>query len=150
MGLAEFFKDATPYGRKVQRALEAVKGMTVAVGFGSETYPDGTSVADVALYHEYGTSTMPARPFLTSTGKKNQAEISRLVKDVGAGACRGTDPEEPAKKLAEKLEKMYREEIQSGNYAANAPSTIARKGSSTPLVDTGLMSSAVHAQVKKR
>ena len=63
---------------------------------------------------------------------KNAEDASAAAKDIGA-----------------KSVGMIQQEIVDGNWTPNAPSTIAKKGSDHPLIDTGLMRQSVHYVVKK-
>jgi len=50
--------------RKLDEIAGKMGGGNVEVGFiDGATYPDGTPVAAVAFWNEFGTSTIPARPF---------------------------------------------------------------------------------------
>lgn len=46
------------------------------------------------------------------------------------------------------LSTKIKEHARSGNFAANSPLTIERKGSSTPLIDTGTMIESIGWEVK--
>ncbi|NSL91710.1 HK97-gp10 family putative phage morphogenesis protein [Acetobacter syzygii] len=64
-------------GDKMRAALEKLSqkvksGAHVRVGFlEGETYPDGTSVAQVAAWNEFGTLTADPRPFMRNTVTNN-------------------------------------------------------------------------------
>jgi hypothetical protein len=50
--------------------------------------------------------------------------------------------------LGQRAVGQIQERIASGIAPANAPSTVAKKGSSTPLIDTGVLRSSITYQVK--
>ena len=45
---------------------------------------------------------------------------------------------------------LIQEKIKSGDFEPNAPSTIAKKGSDKPLIDTGTMRQSVNFAVTKK
>lgn len=62
--MARQFSDLTPAGRKFFRELKKLQDLEVQVGFqGDQKYEDGTSIAEVAVYNEFGSSDTPERPF---------------------------------------------------------------------------------------
>lgn len=144
-----FGEGATAKGLALKQALKAIQKTKVQVGFDGATYPDGTPVATVALTLEHGTSTIPARPFMQQTIDRNRGKINKLVQDIGAAACRGESTSTALRNLQEGLQSAFQTEITSGAFAPNAASTVSRKGSSTPLVDTGLLSSSIKVTVTK-
>lgn len=52
------------------------------------------------------------------------------------------------KRSARYMESKTQERIRSGKYKANAPLTVALKGSSKPLADTGLLLSSINGRVE--
>lgn len=52
----------------------------VRAGFIDEaTYPDGTSVAQVAYWNEYGTETSPPRPFFRQAVRENSSKWQQII-----------------------------------------------------------------------
>lgn len=45
---------------------------------------------------------------------------------------------------------LMQEEIARGSFAPNSPATIKKKGSDTPLIDTGIMRSSVNYQIVEK
>lgn len=122
------------------------------------------SMLELAAIHEFGSpeAGIPERSFLRATinGKRQQvnAAIEDLVgKEVGAlletpGGPTEAQADAAAKralgKLGLKLVAMIRATIRNRETVgpedqANAPSTIAKKGSTLPLVDTGQLINAL-------
>ena len=59
------FTDLTPEGKRYFQELKKLAEMEVVVGFQEgQAYEDGTSMAEVAAYNEFGSSDTPARPFM--------------------------------------------------------------------------------------
>lgn len=134
--------------KQIQR-LFARNELRVGV-FGGATKPEGEGEKSIPLpylgaIHELGLG-VPQRSFLRAYVDGNRATINeatlRLIKS------RGADPV-----VLELLGQFIVGEIQKrmavGIPPPNAPSTIARKGSSTPLIHHGQLRAAVSYVVKK-
>lgn len=135
------------FQRELRRHRNA-DGIRVLVGFhGDEPpYPDGTSIAEVAAFNEFGTSRIPARPFMRNAVDKYQDSwFEQIRKD----RQRGLDEHAIAQRLGLRMVGDIRQEITDLDTPPNAPSTIARKGSSNPLIDTGRMRQSVKHKVVK-
>ena len=132
-------------------------GMEIAVGFpkGSEgagvSYPDGTLLLDVAFWNEFGTGTIPERPFLRAGVRENLDEINELaeglVKEINEGNIDLITAGEAIGQQASAGVKQYIVDLTS---PANAPSTIKAKKSSNPLVDTGLLSQSITHEARSK
>lgn len=113
--------------------------------FESAKYPSGEYVAQVARYNEFGTLNIPMRPFFRNAINKN---IKKWFSTLQSAIKKDT----PAKKALSIVGEVARadiiESITSLNAPPNAQSTIKQKGSSNPLIDTGLMRRSVTYKVK--
>jgi phage gpG-like protein len=134
-----------------KRTLDAIEKsgtLECAVGFpsekgGSDTYSDtGATVGQVAMWNEYGVpaGNIPARPFMQTA----DPEIQEVFNDTMAAAVQGimtgkVSVEEVLNDCGEVSVEVLKDTIASGGFAANAPSTVKKKGSSTPLIDTGTL-----------
>lgn len=125
----------------------------VRVGFFSKArYPDGTPVASVALWNEFGTRRdgeehTPERPFFRQAIRQMETDIPEILRN-------GIDPEKGVldRRLANRIgahaQALIERQIQTLAKPENAESTIARKGSGKkPLIDTSLMLQSVTFQV---
>ena len=99
------------------------------------------TLEEVALWNEFGTETIPARPFLSRAQKSANLRCQKLVK---VRMEENADVEQIAKEIGVMLQDEIQQQITKGNCAPNAPSTIKRKGSSRPLIDTGNLRQSVH------
>lgn len=122
------------------RIAEIAKQMngSVEVGFlDGATYPDGTPVAAVAFWNEFGTSTSPARPFF----RNMIAAESPSWPDKLAAAYKATggDGQKSLALMGEDIDGALKQSINDFSTPGNAPSTIAAKGFDKPLIDTGHM-----------
>lgn len=145
------FSDMTPEGKRYFKELEKLAKLEVRVGFqGDEAYEDGTSVAEVAAYNELGTSDTPARPFMKQSFEKHEKELQTACDQVNKAIVAGSSAEKALNVLGATVKGIVQEEIVDGEFAPNAPSTVKKKGSEKPLIDTGHMRQSVNYVVKKR
>lgn len=141
-------------GWKFFLETEVVVGITEDSNVGRE---GGFTNAGLLYMHEQGVPShnIPPRPVLQPA--ISQAEVSRkiseLMRDAMVEAMINGDVEK-AEKNMHKAGMVGRDAckgyITGGNLAPNAPSTIARKGSSTPLVDTGSLINSISYAVRKK
>lgn len=102
------------------------------------------SLIEVAAVHEFGTDTVPQRSFIRATVDEHRAEIDALEKHLAAQVLAGEITEEKALNLlGAKVAAWMQARIAQGIPPELKPETIARKGSSKPLVDTGQLRSSV-------
>lgn len=137
---------------KILRETAAAGGIAATVGVheaeGATTYPSGQTVAEVAHLHEYGTRDMPARPWL-SEGMA-VADVEGASRRAVEGIISGKQTAAQALgKAAESVAVAVREELPDLPLAPLAESTVEKKGSATPLVDTGELREAITARVVK-
>jgi len=121
---------------KVQKPMRLIYGY-----FPNATYPNGTFVASVAMWNEFGTSKIPERPFFRHANKLLSKEVTHLAKrykEINTGLLHAIG------EFA--VSNIHKSILGSGiSYAANSPYTISVKKSSKPLVDTGrLLNSATY------
>lgn len=144
-------------GEKLRRFLRRAEAAqrrggvkSVEVGFfDSARYPDGTSVPMVAAVHEFGSPRMniPERPYF-------RRALVGLEKELGPILEAGVDPKtmvldaQTAGLIGEATKARIQQSITDLDSPPLAPATIARKGSSSPLIDTGKMRASVAWKVK--
>jgi hypothetical protein len=119
---------------------------SLKVGFmEGATYPDGQSVAEVAVYNEYGTETAPPRPFFRNAVDKYGDEwapaIGKLLKRNDMDVVR------TLQMTGEAIKGQVQQSIKDTNHPPLAESTIKRKGFEKPLIDTGQMLDSVEYQI---
>ncbi len=142
----------TAEGRKLQKMLQDMAELEVRVGFqhGKATEEDGTDVCDVAAWNELGTVNMPSRPFLRKSVDENVDKINSFLQAKKDDLVNGVSVEQVLKELGIFQKDLIQEKITEGGFAPNAESTIRKKGSSKPLVDTGRMRQSVNYEIKKK
>lgn len=148
--MAVNFSDLTPEGRRYFEELKKLAELEVQVGFQEDqTYDDGTSLAEVAAYNELGTSDSPARPFMRQSFENHESELKAACEMVNKIIADGGTAEVALNNLGVFCKGLVQSEIVDGGFEPNKPSTIKKKGSEQPLIDTGLMRQQVEYVIKK-
>ena len=139
-------------GKKLQRLLrEAGKGGVsgVKVGFFSTAkYQDGTPVAAVAAWNEFGTKTIPERPFFRNALAESERGVSNILAK-GIDTKKMVVDEQLAGRVGAHVQGKIQDSITSLKEPPNAPETVRRKGSSDPLLDTGTLRNSVAWEVER-
>lgn len=142
----------TPDGRRLRNVMAQLERLECFVGFqaGDATEEDGADVCSVAAWNEYGTSTIPSRPFLRKSVDENKDRIDSAIRDAVGLMFTGGGAKDVYSQIGLFQKDLVQEKILTGSFAPNAPSTIKKKGSSKPLVDTGRMLQSVNYVIKKK
>ncbi|KUE89123.1 hypothetical protein ASL20_09695 [Cupriavidus necator] len=130
----------------------AGNGVKVGIQAGAGKEPEsGIDILDIAIFNEYGTEKIPARPFVRDFFEKNRAVIGKAMERQAAAVSDGTDAGNAMDVLGLWVEKHQKAHVQQSPAWAvpNAPSTIARKGSSKPLIDHAVMLGAIRYEKLK-
>lgn len=129
--------------RRVMSALRDIDRTTVEVGwFPDQSYPDGTPVALVAAVHEHGAPAVgvPARPFLGPTADRKRRSWTGIARDLHERVLLGRlSVAGAARLLGAEMVSDVKQAILAVRRPKLQPATVARKGSTQPLVDTGHM-----------
>lgn len=140
-----------------KKILERAKGFTekgVAVGFpagrlNAPHYDNKQSIIDVAIKNNYGLG-VPQRDFMTPSSKKWMKFFTESLDKVKDGINKGSiDPEKFLALMGQKGSDIISQEIIDLDTPPNSPVTIALKGSSNPLVDTGDMARSTTWQIRR-
>lgn len=136
----------TPRLERTLRFLEARGVITTGVhGDEGEQLHDseGVSIADVASFAEFGLG-QPQRSWLRAWFDENSHRLeAMLAKQLQAAMTAGESFEWAMERTALWMQADIQRRIRNRISPPNAASTIARKGSSTPLIDTGVFRSAI-------
>lgn len=157
-------------GEKLAAALKEIaakinRPATLKVGFLEKaTYPDGQHVAEVAYYNEYGrtvtvTREHPTKGELGGTYYQLPRPFFRNMIAAKAGSWPAAiganlsktnyDVTKTLNLAGEGIKGQLQQSIRDTNSPPLAPATIARKGFSKPLVDTGHMLNSVDFEVNE-
>lgn len=134
----------------IQELQENIKGLTskatLNVGFfESSRYTEGAYVAQVARIQEYGSLKIPPRPFFRNAIDNN---MQKWLDFLGRDLVNTNNAETSYNRLGEVVRGDIVESITQLDIPPNAPKTIARKGSSNPLIDTGFLRANVTFKVE--
>lgn len=132
-------------------------GRSIVIGFprslrskGSAKYPDGTNVVDVAIWNNFGTKDIPARPFM----QRSKPMIIENTKPVRQDMLRRARQGQRVNRMIEQIGAIavgiVQRTITQFAVPPNAPSTIRIKGVNNPLIDTGLMRKCVTWEVRNK
>ena len=115
-----------------------------ATRHGGESAKDKkVDMLDVVMWNELGTVRSPSRPFLRMSVDENKDKITNFKQF----AMLKITTEQLLGLVGNFQVGLVQRKIRDGKYVPNAPSTIARKGSDKPLIDTGRMRQSVHFQI---
>lgn len=136
------------------KRLRAMDGADLKVGIqGSDAYRSrGTlSMADLGRVHEFGFAPrgIPSRSFLRATFDEKQRTYANRVQDIVARTVKlKSNPRGALRILGELIRGDIVRRINEQIPPPLKPKTIARKGSTTPLVDTGQLVQSITARVE--
>ena len=152
-------RDTDKGARALATRLHRVAGSRVKVGVlddapkeeGESASSSPLSLLEVASVHEFGAPAagIPARSFIRAGVDENLPEIRRVQHALAVQVMRGA-VELPVAldRLGAKVTALLQNRIARGIGPENAPATIARKGSSKPLVDTGQLKASITWKVE--
>lgn len=147
----------TPQGKQFFQAIEELKKLQVRIGYqrglSKKTDEDGKEVdyCDIALFNELGTSNgIPSRPFLRDSVDSHANEINAAGKACIAEIKKGAKAEDILKKLGVMQKGLVQQTIVDGDFVPNAPSTVRRKKSDKPLIDSGGLRKFVNVTICKK
>lgn len=148
----------TKEGKKFYKELEKLKQLKVHVGYqsgetevSSDGEASGADLCEIAVYNELGTATIPSRPFMRDSVDKHADQINAFIVAQKKLFAQGKITAEQMLNAIGVFQKgLVQNEIVDGEFVPNAPSTIKRKGSDRPLIDTGKMRQSVNYVIKKK
>ena len=127
-------------------AMKALNTKVVAVGLFAKV---GDSVLTKGITNEFGTAKIPERSFLRSTFNKEYKKVARRFTQIVEGINKKDY------RVQSKLKEIGRDQvwavqkmIDDIKTPPNAQSTIKKKGSDNPLIDTGEMRAKISSEVR--
>ena len=132
----------------IRKAKNAKSVKEIQVGFfATSRYPDGTPVAAVAAWNEFGTKRIPERPFFRNAIEGAEDELKPvMVKSIDPRTM--AMDRTTAGKLGEVMQGRIQRSITTLREPALAESTKRKKGSSNPLIDTGTLRKSTTYRIK--
>ena len=128
-------------------ALSKYKEMNASVRVGvleNATYPDGTPVAMVAFWNEYGTRTSPVRAFFRTTVSENKKNWVLSVQNL---MKMHNNPQQVMGLIGVHMQEQIVQSINTWSDPPNSAYTIAKKGFDKPLVERGIMMRSIKSEV---
>lgn len=111
---------------------------------------NGQSIAEYAARNEYGSRQIPERSFIRSTIDEKRSQIFKLIENQFDQTLQLKEsPQRALETIGIYTEKEIKRKITSLRQPFNSPVTIERKGSSNPLIDTGLMRQSIRYNITK-
>lgn len=105
-------------------------------------------LADVAAFNEFGTSRVPARPFMSQTFDKNITQTNRFISsEYDKILQQKQNFSNGLGRIGIFYQGKIQSEIVNGRFVENKVSTIRAKGSSKPLIDTGRLRQSINYEV---
>lgn len=135
---------------KLRRQLAKQSSKEVVVGVTSGTTENtGASVAQYAAMNEYGTSSIPARPFMRTAFDSNRQKLERTADRAVGLVIDGKMSETAAlESMGLQMRAFIVRSIKSGPWAPNAESTIRQKKSDKPLQDHGTLLANIQYEIR--
>ncbi len=148
-----YIKDDKRAQKKLERTIIAAnKPMHVAVGIlQDEKRDDGFSMVDLAMVHEYGSKNgyIPQRSFIRSSCDIKRKEHLRLLNHLEKKVLLGhLNKKQALTQFGEAIKSDMVQAINTGIGPVLKSSTVKRKKSSKPLIDTGLLKGSIVHEVR--
>ena len=138
---------------KILADMEKLDATYAKVGIqttaGSVPGNSSMNMATLGAIHEYGGSKIPQRPFIRQGLESGMSKIKSISDSVAGRVLDGTISTRNALELVGMAgESAIKDNMSSGNFTPNAPSTIKKKKSDTPLIDTGHLRQSITTVVE--
>lgn len=140
----------TAEGKRFIRELEELKKLCVRVGYqddgtmaavrmpdGSIAESDEVTLLDIAMWNELGTSNAPSRPFLRKSFDMNEDKVRAFAAEQIKKLTHGATAKQVLEAIGVFQKALVQDAILNGGFDANEQSTVKKKGSAKPLIDTG-------------
>ena len=146
------FKDNSRKWDAFTKSLPAMEKLEVVIGIQAGDTDKKTQdlLVTRAVANELGTRNIPARPFISTASDENRPawwkRFDMTTNQVWQGRARPDDPFESAGQAATR---DIQRKIDSIQNPPNSPRTIAMKGSSNPLINSGQMRQGIRHEVRR-
>lgn len=115
---------------------------------GDRTKKGGMSMAEIAAANEYGTKTIPARPFFRTALDENRDQINRVIEGEYNKIIEGKRKVQfSLNAIGVYVTQLIQKKIRMIHFPPNSQRTIKIKKSSKPLIDFGQMISSIQHKV---
>lgn len=137
--------------RDLAKAIDSISQKNVYIGvIGNNAGREGElNNAQLMAIHEFGTEHIPERAPIRKTMAKNGDGYGTMFEKAIMGVLEGnSDADLILNRIGAQVAGDVVGEIQAGVDPELAPSTIKRKGSNRPLIDTGALVQSISYEVK--
>lgn len=142
------------------KALDKLKSMHVKNGViaGTGAHPNskaGATIAAIAAWNEFGTPRIPSRPFMRNGYRAFKLDVAFVMQAMracvftkaGDHLRKNTNVKQFFEVCGMKIQSLMVAQIDSNLPPANSEATIAKKGSSHTLFDTGALKQSLSYEV---
>ena len=139
----------------IKAKVRELDGAAVKVGIRARDagkMNDGVAVIDYAIWNEYGTATIPKRPYMRRTADTSEGALKAVTTKWAKMLVGGTMTVD---QVLHSLGQYYKMRIQGTIRNASswatplAPSTIRQKGSTKILIDQGILISTIDYELER-
>lgn len=123
----------------------------IEIGYFGEVHGGKTPITlnRLAAIHEYGTNRIPKRPFVHPPLKQNRGKYLKITgKQIASSVMGRGRMSQTWHYVGQAAVSDVQNYMLTGKFAPLAASTVRRKGSSKPLIDTGQMRQSITYRVK--
>jgi len=142
---------------KIIREMKQAAELTVEVGVqAGETTEDGKAdLAAVASINEFGTDTIPSRPFMRESFDQNIGKIDKFMQDAGGKiVAHQISARQGLELVGYEMTGIIQKKIVDGPWVPNTPATIRQKKNekdkNSPLIDIGRLRQSIRHEVKPK
>lgn len=148
----------TPEGERFMKQLRELAELEVRIGYqrvqgnggGTDDDEPRADLVDIAMWNELGTVNIPSRPFMRDSVDKHKVAIEHVMMEQEKALQEGASAKEILSTVGLFMKDLIQTEIEQGDFVANTPETVKRKGSNKPLIDTGTMKNSVNFWITKK
>lgn len=140
--------------KRLEELKKKLKSVQIKVGLpkGTPNHDNGESIVEIGTVHEFGSPSrhIPERSFIRSTLNEQKANYFKLAQSQGVKLLEGKQSFNNAvETIGIWGQAQIIKKFRNNDWAENAPLTVALKGSSTPLIDTGQLRQSITWEVVK-
>lgn len=150
-----FVKDTDNGYAALFERLQA-KAQQVSVGIHEEQaeveYENGITVGEVAEIHELGLGDNQRRSFIADFVDENEEELKGNLRAIAGAVAKGdvASLEQGLDRFGVRTVGEVQLRIKAGIEPEDSDETVERKGSSTPLIDSGLLWTSISHKVSEQ
>lgn len=144
--MAKFIvRDSDPGFKKLRNNLKGPDRVDVGVFSGQ-----GEDLVIYAASNEFGTKDIPERSYLRAGIDEKKRQIGKLTSKLAEKVIAGKmSKREALEIIGQTAQGIVQGKMVRGPFTPNKAATVARKGSSKPLIDTGRLRGSITFEVRK-